>query len=201
MAEVYPGAEAALSHSRPPRAFEDLFEALPVDLCIGEVTGVFRVVYANQAAVRDQIAPAIARAGLTGERAHLAVYAIGDRRWDLDVYPLGQPGDTPRFAVVRAVPSIRKDTPVIDRSEAQVIPIFGNEHRRRRDRLDVSQREREVAELVAKGMTNAEIANRLFLSRATVATHIAGILTKLRFRSRAQVAVWVVEQRLGAATG
>ena len=63
------------------------------------------------------------------------------------------------------------------------------------ERKGLSQRERQVAELVALGLTNSDIAGRLFLSRATIASHVAAILTKLRLRSRAQVAVWVVEQR------
>ena len=66
---------------------------------------------------------------------------------------------------------------------------------RERKGKGLSQRERQVAELVALGLTNSDIAGRLFLSRATIASHVAAILTKLRLRSRAQVAVWVVEQR------
>jgi len=62
------------------------------------------------------------------------------------------------------------------------------------DRL--SPRELEVAELVADGLSNPAIARRLYLSRPTVATHIAHILTKLDFSSRAQIAVWVAERRI-----
>jgi ATP/maltotriose-dependent transcriptional regulator MalT len=58
----------------------------------------------------------------------------------------------------------------------------------------LSAREWEVAELVAEGLTNAAIAKRLFLSRPTVASHIANILTKLDFASRAQIAAWVADQ-------
>jgi DNA-binding NarL/FixJ family response regulator len=43
--------------------------------------------------------------------------------------------------------------------------------------------------LVAQGQSNAEIAGRLFISEATVKTHITRILTKLRLRDRAQVIV------------
>lgn len=198
MGEVYPGGDAPALAMTPLSAFEDLFDELPVDLCIAEVTGVFRVVYANQAAIRDQIVPALAHAGLTGERAHLEAVAIGEHRWDIDVYPWVQPGESPRSAVVRAVQTAGK---AAGAAEVVVLPIFAGKSTQGRGPLELSQREREVADLVAQGMTNAEIATRLFLSRATVATHIAGILTKLRFRSRAQIAVWVVEQRLRAAIG
>lgn len=60
---------------------------------------------------------------------------------------------------------------------------------------DVTGREMEVAELVAEGLSNPAIARRLFLSRPTVASHVAHILTKLGFSSRAQIAAWVAEQR------
>jgi DNA-binding NarL/FixJ family response regulator len=56
-----------------------------------------------------------------------------------------------------------------------------------------------VAELLAMGFTNAAIGRHLNVSPATVSSHVAHILAKLRFRSRAQVAAWVVGQRLRRA--
>jgi len=52
----------------------------------------------------------------------------------------------------------------------------------------LSNREREVAELVAASLTNRQIAQRLFLSEKTVETHITRILTKLDITSRIAVA-------------
>ncbi|MER6810380.1 LuxR C-terminal-related transcriptional regulator [Spirillospora sp. NPDC000708] len=54
-------------------------------------------------------------------------------------------------------------------------------------------REREVARLVARGLTNRGIADELVISPATVARHVTNILTKLGYSSRAQIAAWVVE--------
>ncbi|GAA2165580.1 LuxR C-terminal-related transcriptional regulator [Actinomadura napierensis] len=54
-------------------------------------------------------------------------------------------------------------------------------------------REREVARLVARGLTNRGIADELVISPATVARHVTNILTKLGFSSRAQIAAWVVD--------
>ncbi len=54
----------------------------------------------------------------------------------------------------------------------------------------LSPREREVARLVADGLTNREIAGRLGLSSRTVDSHLEHIRTKLGLRSRAQVAAW-----------
>ena len=50
-------------------------------------------------------------------------------------------------------------------------------------------REVEVLQLLAKGSTNAEIANALFISAATVKTHISNIFTKLDLRDRVQAVV------------
>jgi DNA-binding NarL/FixJ family response regulator len=56
----------------------------------------------------------------------------------------------------------------------------------------LSRREREIAELVAEGLTNREIGSRLFLSEKTVETHLSRVFQKLGVRSRAQVAAAVV---------
>jgi DNA-binding NarL/FixJ family response regulator len=54
---------------------------------------------------------------------------------------------------------------------------------------ELSPREREVLELVARGSTNREIAEELYLSPLTVKTHVSRILTKLRARDRVQLVV------------
>lgn len=65
----------------------------------------------------------------------------------------------------------------------------------RADWAPLTRREREVARLVADGMTNQQIADRLIIGRRTVNTHVEHILTKLDFASRAQIAAWVVTQQ------
>lgn len=62
------------------------------------------------------------------------------------------------------------------------------------DRLkDLSKRERAVAEAVARGLTNTEISAELFVSVATVKTHIASAFTKLDVTNRVQLAVAALE--------
>ena len=58
-------------------------------------------------------------------------------------------------------------------------------------------RELEVAELVAGGLTNQAIARRLSVAPRTAEAHVENIRRKLQVRSRAQIAAWVTEQRLG----
>jgi non-specific serine/threonine protein kinase len=57
----------------------------------------------------------------------------------------------------------------------------------------LTKRERQVADLVAKGLTNRQIAARLVISPRTAQGHVEHVLTKLGFTSRAQIAAWVVE--------
>jgi DNA-binding CsgD family transcriptional regulator len=59
----------------------------------------------------------------------------------------------------------------------------------------LTRREWEIAALLTEGLRNKEIAERLVVSQRTVEGHVEHILTKLGFRSRAQVSGWVAEQR------
>jgi DNA-binding NarL/FixJ family response regulator len=64
----------------------------------------------------------------------------------------------------------------------------------------LTDREFEVAELIAKGLTNNSIARRLSVAPRTAEAHVENIRRKLGVRSRAQIAAWVTEHRLGRGT-
>jgi DNA-binding NarL/FixJ family response regulator len=123
--------------------------------------------------------------------------------------------DEPVFAALRAGASgfLLKDTRpadlaeavrVVARGEALLAPTvtrrlldrFADQlpGAQRPARLDLlTGREVEVLTLVARAMSNAEIAQRLTVSQATVKTHLSAILTKLELRDRVQAAVLAYE--------
>jgi DNA-binding CsgD family transcriptional regulator/PAS domain-containing protein len=134
-------------------------------------------------------------------------------QWDWEIYPLSGPtGVTHLLNVVMDVSAPRRKRDGVSTEVRQVensrreaasgvLRIFGlapdADAPTGRERL--SKREDEVSELLAMGFTNGAIADHLEVSSATIASHVAHILSKLRFRSRAQVAAWVVGRRLGRA--
>ncbi|MFE9693598.1 response regulator [Micromonospora sp. NPDC005806] len=60
----------------------------------------------------------------------------------------------------------------------------------------LSPRELDVVRLTARGLTNAEIAARLFISVGTVKSHLGSVQTKLGARNRVEIAAWAWERRL-----
>jgi DNA-binding NarL/FixJ family response regulator len=57
----------------------------------------------------------------------------------------------------------------------------------------LTAREKEVAALITDGRSNKAIADELVISPATVARHVANIMAKLGFHSRAQIAAWTTD--------
>ncbi|CAI7975124.1 HTH luxR-type domain-containing protein [Frankia sp. Hr75.2] len=62
----------------------------------------------------------------------------------------------------------------------------------------LTKRERQVADLVARGLSNKEIAATLVISPRTAETHVQQILNKLGFTSRSRIAAWIADQPAGA---
>jgi non-specific serine/threonine protein kinase len=59
----------------------------------------------------------------------------------------------------------------------------------------LTSREKEIAGLLAQGLSNKAIAKSLVIAQRTAETHVANVLVKLGLTSRSQVAAWVAEQR------
>ncbi len=61
---------------------------------------------------------------------------------------------------------------------------------------ELTERERDVVRLVAKGQSNQAIAQELFISEKTVKTHISNILSKLNLQDRTQLAIFAIKNKL-----
>ena len=130
--------------------------------------------------------------------------------FDLDEYALsalrnGASGfllkDTPSVQLVAALRSVASGDAVVSPSVTRRLldRFLGAAGGQLRDAsvLDVlTDREREVLLLIAQGLSNTEIARKLFLSEATVKTHVGRVLSKLDLRDRVQAVVLAYETGL-----
>ncbi|GAB1512097.1 response regulator transcription factor [Actinophytocola sp. KF-1] len=130
--------------------------------------------------------------------------------FDLDEYALsalrnGASGfllkDTPSVQLVAALRSVASGDAVVSPSVTRRLldRFLGAAGGQLRDAsvLDVlTDREREVLLLIAQGLSNIEIARKLFLSEATVKTHVGRVLSKLDLRDRVQAVVLAYETGL-----
>ena len=62
--------------------------------------------------------------------------------------------------------------------------------------FDLTDREREILELMVEGLTNPEIAKRLFVSRSTIKFHVSNILSKLGASSRTEAASIAMQKKI-----
>ncbi len=110
--------------------------------------------------------------------------AIGDRRGAIEA------AEHAAHVDLASWPGWRRD-----RAEALLRRLEG-----RIGRIDgeLTPREREVASLIAEGLTNGQLAERLFISPKTAAVHVSNILMKLGLSGRAEVAAWAVRQGIDA---
>ena len=62
----------------------------------------------------------------------------------------------------------------------------------------LTEREREVLDLIARGLTNHEIAEKMVISEKTVKTHVSNLLSKLNLEDRTRAAIWALKHGLGS---
>jgi DNA-binding CsgD family transcriptional regulator len=176
----------------------------------------------------SSLLPILKQVCATGEPAHLRDFEYvgfaearltlpGDVTvWDWEIYPLTDArGGHSHLLIVgldateRALhgpelsPAARKRSAEMRERASGILRIFGVAPGTDPPApgAQLSSREQQVAELVARGLSNAAVARELYLSPATVATHVSHILEKLGFSSRVEIAGWVVESRLRGRPG
>jgi len=158
--------------------------------------------------VRMPVLDGVEATRLITERALAKVLVM--TTFDLDEYALsalrnGASGfllkDTPSVQLVAALRSVASGDAVVSPSVTRRLldRFLGSAGGELRDAamLDVlTDREREVLLLMAQGLSNTEIARKLFLSEATVKTHVGRVLSKLDLRDRVQAVVLAYETGL-----
>jgi DNA-binding NarL/FixJ family response regulator len=153
--------------------------------------------------------------GLTATRAITADAALSDVRivmlttFELDEYVFealraGASGfllkDTEPADLIRGVRAVADGaallSPTVTRRLIAKFATSAREHRSLRELEPLTDREREVMALVAAGLSNEDIAERLVVSPATAKTHVSRAMVKLAARDRAQLVVLAYETGL-----
>jgi DNA-binding NarL/FixJ family response regulator len=191
--------------------FRMVLDAQPDMTVVGEAGDGMAAVAALRCTPADVVVMDVRMPRLDGIEATRRICQAGDRprvlmltTFDLDEYA---------FAALKAGASgfLLKDVPpeellfgirAVDSGDAVVAP---STTRRlidvEPDLSGLTSREREVLALIAQGLSNTEIAERLFVSEATVKTHVGRVLSKLGLRDRVQAVVFAYETGLVKARG
>jgi DNA-binding NarL/FixJ family response regulator len=203
------------------RGFRMILEAEPDLTVVGEAGDGEEAVELARRHLPDVALMDIRMPGTDGIEATQRITAAGPlpkvlvlTTFDLDEYAFGalragasgfllkdvRPGEL--VAAIRtaatgdAVVSPRVTRRLLD-EYAQVLPLAPGQRQQQYPKLAaLTEREREVLIAVARGMSNAEIAACLFVSEATVKSHVGRILSKLALRDRVQVVVLAYEAGL-----
>lgn len=134
----------------------------------------------------------------------LVLTTYDDDEWVFDAIRAGAAGyllkDTPREEVIKAVRGTVEGKSFIDPSVAGKLLGQVAGHQTQPSSLitdKMTARETEVLRLLARGLTNAEIAERLHLSEGTVRNHVSAVFAKLGAADRTQAAVIAIQHGLG----
>jgi DNA-binding NarL/FixJ family response regulator len=127
--------------------------------------------------------------------ARLLILTISEREEDLlQALRLGAQGYLLKSATITEVAEAVRKTAA---GEAMLSPhivtrLVAELRQKTEDKTRLSAREAEVLQLVGEGLTNTEIANRLFISESTVRTYLHRLLDKLHLKNRAEVIAYAV---------
>lgn len=134
----------------------------------------------------------------------LVLTTYDDDAWVFDAIRAGAAGyilkDTPREEVIQAVRGTVAGKSFVDPDVAgKLLGHVANRQTQPASQLtdQLTEREVDVLRLLARGLTNADIATKLYLSEGTVRNHVSAIYTKLDVDDRTQAAILALRHGLG----
>jgi DNA-binding NarL/FixJ family response regulator len=134
----------------------------------------------------------------------LVLTTYDDEQWVFDAINAGASGyllkDTPRDELVRAVRGTVAGKTFLDPSIAGKVLDQATRHQAYTPTeitSKLTEREIDILRLIARGLSNADISERLYLSEGTVRNHVSAILAKLGVADRTQAAVIAIQHGLG----
>lgn len=99
----------------------------------------------------------------------------------------------PADSIIESLRAVNKGNIVLEREVANALSSMLKEGKKvAPERLDISQRELGILKLVGEGLSNREIAESLNLSEGTTRNYVTGLLEKLGFRDRTQLAIFYI---------
>lgn len=97
-------------------------------------------------------------------------------------------------AIVESLRTVYRGNAVFEKQIADSISsMLKEETRKKPESFNISEREFEVLKLIGEGLSNREIANKLFLSEGTVRNYVTTLLEKLNLRDRTQLAIFYLK--------
>jgi len=134
----------------------------------------------------------------------LVLTTYDDDEWVFDAVQAGASGyllkDTPREELIKAIKGTIMGKTYLDPVIAGKILGQASSRQSQPSKAvtgKLTEREVEILSLIARGLSNSDIADRLFLSEGTVRNHVSAILTKLEVADRTQAAVIAIQHGLG----
>jgi DNA-binding NarL/FixJ family response regulator len=198
--------------------FRMVLEAQPDMTVVGEAADGLAAIEFARAHTADVMVMDARMPRLDGVAATRQIRQAGDRprvlmltTFDLDEYAFaalkaGASGfllkDVPPEELLFAIRAVHSGDAVVAPSTTRRLldrfaPMLpASDARAAAELEELTERERQVLILVAQGLSNAELAKRLFVSEATVKTHVGRILAKLGLRDRVQAVVYAYENGL-----
>ncbi|HKB29250.1 MAG TPA: response regulator transcription factor [Streptosporangiaceae bacterium] len=202
--------------------FRMVLDAQPDTVVVGEACDGAGAVELARTCPADVVLMDVRMPGVDGveaarricaEQAHPRVLML--TTFDLDEYVFaalkaGASGfllkDVPPAELLSAIRAVHSGDAVVAPSTTRrlidrFVPLLPSGDSRSADLCALTEREREVLTHIARGLSNSEIAGALFVSEATVKTHVGRILSKLGLRDRVQAVVLAYETGLVQARG